>query len=83
MSGQGNTLDFLRRETPLGFGGRMGLVVRLSIPAILAEISSILMQYIDAAMVGSLGERASAAIGLVASTTWLFSGPVSYTHLVA
>ena len=74
MSGQGNTLDFLRREAPLGFGGRMGLVVRLSIPAILAEISSILMQYIDAAMVGSLGERASAAIGLVASTTWLFSG---------
>lgn len=74
MSGQTNTLDFLRQTRPLGLRDRMGLVVRLSIPAILAEISSILMQYIDAAMVGSLGERASAAIGLVASTTWLFSG---------
>lgn len=74
MSGQNNTLDFLRQTRPLGFRSRMALVVRLSIPAILAEISSILMQYIDAAMVGSLGERATAAIGLIASTTWLFSG---------
>lgn len=49
-------------------------VVRLSVPAILAEISSIAMQYIDAAMVGSLGGNASAAVGLVTSTTWLFNG---------
>lgn len=52
----------------------MKLVVRLSIPAILAEVSSIAMQYIDAAMVGTLGESASAAIGLMASCTWLLSG---------
>lgn len=50
------------------------LVLRLSIPAVLAEISSIAMQYIDAGMVGSLGAAATAAIGLVASTTWLFGG---------
>ena len=49
-------------------------VIRLSIPAVLAEISSIVMQYIDAAMVGSLGADATAAIGLVTSTTWLFGG---------
>ena len=53
---------------------QMGLVLRLSVPAILAEISGIAMQYIDAAMVGSLGANATAAIGLVASTTWLFGG---------
>lgn len=50
------------------------LVVKLSIPAILAEISSIIMQYIDAAMVGSLGADASAAIGLVTSSSWLLGG---------
>ncbi len=44
---------------------RMGLIVRLSIPSILAQVSSILMQYIDAAMVGSLGASASAAIGFM------------------
>ena len=37
---------------------QMGLVMRLSVPAILAEVSSIAMQYIDSAMVGSLGARA-------------------------
>lgn len=50
------------------------MVIALSIPAILAEISSVIMQYIDAAMVGSLGAEASAAIGLVSSSTWLIGG---------
>ncbi len=49
-------------------------VVQLSIPAVLAQISSIIMQYIDAAMAGTLGAGATAAIGLVSSTTWLFGG---------
>ncbi len=61
------------RETP-SRRELMMLVIRLSIPAILAEISSIVMQYIDAAMVGSLGEYATAAIGLVSSSTWLMHG---------
>ncbi|NCB93047.1 MAG: MATE family efflux transporter [Clostridia bacterium] len=50
------------------------MVIHLSIPAILAEISSVIMQYIDAAMVGSLGAKASASIGLVSSSTWLIGG---------
>ena len=49
-------------------------VWKLSLPAILAQITHIVMQYIDSAMVGELGAQASAAIGLVASTTWLFNG---------
>lgn len=53
---------------------RLIQVVRLSIPAVLAQISSIIMQYIDASMAGSLGAEATAAIGLVSSTTWLFGG---------
>ena len=32
------------------------------------------MQYIDAAMVGSLGAKASASIGLVSTSTWLMGG---------
>ena len=38
----------------------------------LAELTSVAMQYIDASMVGSLGKDAAAAIGLVAAVTWLF-----------
>lgn len=50
------------------------LILKLSFPAILAQISSIIMQYIDASMVGHLGANASASIGLVSSTTWLIGG---------
>lgn len=53
---------------------RLSLVWKLSLPGILAQISEIAMQYIDAAMVGSLGAAASASIGLVASSTWLMGG---------
>ncbi len=49
-------------------------VLMLSIPAILAEMTSTVMQYIDAAMVGSLGKEATAAIGLVSTSTWLIGG---------
>ena len=53
---------------------QIGEVWHLSLPAILTQITTIAMQYIDSAMVGALGANASAAIGLVATTTWLFGG---------
>ncbi|MDE6793506.1 MAG: MATE family efflux transporter, partial [Muribaculaceae bacterium] len=40
----------------------------------LAQLSSIAMQYIDASMVGRLGADDSAAIGLVSTSLWLFWG---------
>ena len=59
---------------PMSLGQQLRLTVELSIPAIISQISSILMQFIDASMVGSLGAEASASIGLVSTTTWLFAG---------
>ena len=50
---------------------KISVVWNLSVPAILAQVTSILMQYIDAAMVGGLGARASASIGVVSTSTWL------------
>ncbi len=55
-------------------GERLRLIVMLSIPAILAQVSLTAMFYIDASMVGSLGAEASASVGLVTTTTWLFGG---------
>lgn len=40
----------------------------------MSQISAVIMEYIDAAMVGHLGADASAAIGLVSTSTWLFFG---------
>lgn len=67
-------LALIRQGRPMTFGQQFQLAVRLSIPAVIAQLSSIVMQYIDAAMVGHLGAEASASIGLVSTTTWLFWG---------
>lgn len=53
---------------------KVRLILSLSLPAILAQLTSIAMQYIDAAMVGSLGAAATASIGLISSSTWLVGG---------
>lgn len=52
-------------------GEKLSLIVGLSVPSILAQVTSVLMFFIDASMVGHLGAGASASIGLVESTTWL------------
>lgn len=74
MSSSENLLKDMISGKSMTASQQIGLTVRLSIPAILAQISSIVMQYIDASMVGLLGANASGAIGLVSSTTWLFGG---------
>ncbi|MEY8605173.1 MATE family efflux transporter [Muribaculum intestinale] len=61
----------------MDFRTQLRLTALLSLPAIVAQLSSIAMQYIDASMVGSLGANASASIGLVSTTTWLFWGVLS------
>lgn len=69
--------DFLakmRNGESLSLREQLLVVLQLSLPAIMAQISSIVMQYIDASMVGQLGANDSASIGLVSTSTWLFGG---------
>ena len=61
----------IRENKTLTRGEKLNLIVELSIPSILAQITTVLMFFIDASMVGHLGTEASASIGLVESTTWL------------
>lgn len=67
-------IELIQSGRPLSFRQRLLLTVKLSWPAIIAQLSSILMQYIDAAMVGRLGADDSAAVGLVSTSLWLFWG---------
>ncbi len=69
-----NYLYKLRNGDELTLRQQIMMVFQLSVPAIMAQLSSIVMQYIDASMVGRLGAVQSASIGLAASTTWLFGG---------
>ena len=66
----------IRENQNMSLKDKLELVYRLSLPGILAQISEIIMEYIDAAMVGVLGANASASIGLVSSSTWLFGGVI-------
>lgn len=71
--------EAIAKDGRLSLKDSLSVVWMLSIPGILAQISEIAMQYIDAAMVGSLGAAASASIGLVSSSTWLVGGLISGT----
>lgn len=67
-------ISLIRSGAPLDFRQQLKLTVQLSWPAMMAQLSSIMMQYIDAAMVGRLGADDSAAVGLVSTSLWLFWG---------
>ena len=53
---------------------KLRLTVLLSLPAMVAQLSSVAMQIIDASMLGHLGTKESATVGLVSTTIWLFGG---------
>ncbi len=74
MKGHRNLLAAMRAGEELTSREEVLLIAQLALPAIVAQLSSIIMQYIDASMVGQLGATDSAAIGLVSSTTWLIGG---------
>ena len=67
-------IEKLRGGSPMRFGERLRLSWLLGFPAILAQLSTILMEYIDAGMVGRLGSDKAAAIGLVSTSTWIVMG---------
>jgi len=67
-------LGRIRSGEELSLSERVKLTLTLSAPAILAQVASTLLQFIDASMVGSLGAEPSASIGLVSTSTWLCGG---------
>ena len=84
MFGKKNDNDLLasiREGRSMTQGEKMQLIVQLSIPSILAQISATVMFFIDASMVGHLGAKASAAIGLVETTGWLMGGLASAANM--
>lgn len=70
-------LAYIREGRTMTRSEKLQLIIQLSIPSILAQLSTIVMFFIDASMVAHLGARASASIGLVESTSWLFGGLAS------
>ena len=67
-------ISVIRSGGKLTVSQQIKLTAQLSWPAMMAQLSSIMMQYIDAAMVGRLGADDSASVGLVSTSLWLFWG---------
>ena len=67
-------LAYIREGRTMTRSEKLRLIVQLSVPSILAQISATVMFFIDYAMVGHLGEKATASVGLVETTTWLMGG---------
>ena len=74
-------LSYIREGRTMTQREKLWLIVSLSIPSILAQISATVMFFIDASMVGHLGAKASAAIGLVETTGWMMGGLASAANM--
>lgn len=51
-------------------------ILMLAVPAAIENILDTLVQYVDAAMVGRLGEKATATVSISTSVTWLIGCPM-------
>ncbi len=57
--------------------GMVGVIMSLAWPTMLEQLMQTAVQYIDTAMVGSLGTQATAAVGATSTINWLISGTIS------
>ena len=55
----------------------------LAVPTVIEEIMSTLLQYIDTAMVGNLGENATASVSVTTTVNWLVGSVPSAIGIAA
>lgn len=58
-------------------------LIMLSIPTIIEEMLATLLQYVDTAMVGRLGENATASVSVTTTVTWLIHSVPSALSVAA
>lgn len=59
------------------FGKMLPVIIALAWPTMLEQLMQTAVQYIDTAMVGSLGTQATAAVGATGTVNWLIGSTVS------
>lgn len=58
-------------------------LIFLAVPTVIEEIMSTLLQYVDTAMVGNLGEKATASVSVTTTVNWLIGGVFSALGVAA
>lgn len=61
------------REEKLYRKNILKTLIALSVPTVIEELLSTLLQYVDTAMVGQLGEDATAAVSVTTTVSWLMN----------
>ena len=64
----------LNRDAMPTWKEQITAVMTLAWPAIIEQVMITMVQYVDTAMVGGLGQNATASIGITSTTIWLFNG---------
>ena len=67
----------VQSTTQLRYSDLLRKMVMLAVPTLIEQILSTLLQYVDTAMVGHLGERATASVSVTTSIGWLV-GSIAY-----
>ena len=61
----------------------LATLIFLAVPTVIEEIMSTLLQYVDTAMVGNLGEKATASVSVTTTINWLVGGIFSALGVAA
>ena len=72
MRGRSDLLDLMDKRVPV-----WKLILLLAWPAIVEQVLLTIVNYVDTAMVGSIGVEAMAAVGVNLSTLWMLNGLMS------
>lgn len=69
----------INREANRGTENRelFGVILGLAWPTMLEQLMHTMVQYIDTAMVGTLGTEATASVGATSTVNWLVSGTIA------
>lgn len=67
----GRLKDYVELNKDTSYRSVTATLVYLAIPTILEEVLSTLIQYVDTAMVGRLGEKATASVSTTTTINWL------------
>ena len=67
----------MRRERTKLNMSMIAVIMSLAWPTMLEQLMQTAVQYIDTAMVGSLGTQATAAVGATSTVNWLIGSTIS------
>lgn len=69
--------SIFKKKSPNINPGMIAIILGLAWPTMLEQLMQTAVQYIDTAMVGSLGTQATAAVGATSTVNWLIGSTIS------